>query len=516
MEPGRLTKNWPVGKEILDPHAVDQALQDHKPSYPGLLNAKYLDINKGHGRLTFSNQASHTESVFKAVMEPIGTYKSISLPQFNASVCKLSEGRVWKKQAMPRQFMGVRQRPSGRYVAEIEDSSNSVRLWLGTYDTALEAALAYDEAARALKGTQARTNFHSLLNPFHELQVLSQPSSRTKQKPTANIGFSSSHQQQNPFDIIPPKPVQSNNVICNSRKSSYGSSLKDEEGSLHFFTSDTNSGPLDFTFLNCLRPPRSATTSRFAATLRKFEGNDDGRSTFNHQVCPELGYLGADTDFPKLQSNFEVYTEPAGLMFDDLKFRNMIMLLSRIQGHDLGKLSKYNHELINDLNMSCGEASTRKHGSNAPEVRIDIWKENDDADHTLQITHQAWKEHINQLKKSRLDNYSMMMMTETTLALGGQAVGAVMANALTCSTSSSSSWAVYLAEFAVVLGLSFTLAGISLSGKRRALSILMTKIGAIATATAIIISMGSHLPPVMAWTVGPVAFLIMAVAASAA
>ncbi|CAL8990627.1 unnamed protein product [Prunus brigantina] len=60
-----------------------------------------------------------------------------------------------------RRYVGVRQRPSGRWVAEIKDSSQRVRLWLGTYDTPEEAARAYDEAARALRGENARTNFVS-------------------------------------------------------------------------------------------------------------------------------------------------------------------------------------------------------------------------------------------------------------------------------------------------------------------------------------------------------------------
>ncbi|KAF3441268.1 hypothetical protein FNV43_RR15181 [Rhamnella rubrinervis] len=61
--------------------------------------------------------------------------------------------------AVLKRFVGVRQRPSGRWVAEIKDSSQRVRLWLGTYDTPEEAARAYDEAARALRGSNARTNF---------------------------------------------------------------------------------------------------------------------------------------------------------------------------------------------------------------------------------------------------------------------------------------------------------------------------------------------------------------------
>ncbi|KAF6155187.1 hypothetical protein GIB67_019713 [Kingdonia uniflora] len=55
-------------------------------------------------------------------------------------------------------FIGVRQRPSGRWVAEIKDTTQKIRMWLGTFETAEEAARAYDEAACLLRGSNTRTN----------------------------------------------------------------------------------------------------------------------------------------------------------------------------------------------------------------------------------------------------------------------------------------------------------------------------------------------------------------------
>ncbi|KAI3987278.1 hypothetical protein MKX01_031762 [Papaver californicum] len=76
-------------------------------------------------------------------------------------------------------YRGVRQRTWGKWVAEIREPNRGNRLWLGTFATSKEAAIAYDDAAKAMYGENARLNFAGSGGDYYDEEEMYKDSSYT-------------------------------------------------------------------------------------------------------------------------------------------------------------------------------------------------------------------------------------------------------------------------------------------------------------------------------------------------